>query len=351
LVLGRVFGGWYDGEEFRRVVDAMRAVRDHVLHGAWQALQDPLHLYSHLITTMIYALCDVVGFEAEANAAAHDEPLAEQAPAAARVTSAETDRFPGPEEEYMVTPFRGCDSRKERANIVFHYPSSRFGRNPDEVADNLQAACDVMADQYPPTAGLDYRQYFSGQGRLQIGYRRGGQHSGDGQPVDETTVVDPGYCHSEHRINIPWDYLEHGEGNHGFEVSFAFQPEYACGHELGHPFEELRLAGDKTNKEEWKEGLCDFGRVLLLQLWAARNPTFKLISDQYEHFISTVDPTGKADESNARRYHYAARLLLMWHRANGRNLCLSHLGDLFNGNMTAALGSWRAGAGPQGTNG
>jgi hypothetical protein len=68
--LRRVFGAWYDGDEFRRVVDAVRAVRDHVLHGAWQALQDPLHLYSHLITTMIYALCDVVGFEAEVKAAA-----------------------------------------------------------------------------------------------------------------------------------------------------------------------------------------------------------------------------------------------------------------------------------------
>jgi hypothetical protein len=65
-----VFGAWYDDEEFRRVVDAVRAVRDHVLHGAWQALQDPLHLYSHLITTMIYALCDVVGFEDEVKAAA-----------------------------------------------------------------------------------------------------------------------------------------------------------------------------------------------------------------------------------------------------------------------------------------
>jgi hypothetical protein len=68
--LRKVFGAWYDGEEFRRVLDAVRAVRDHVLHGAWQALQDPLHLYSHLIMTMIYALCDVVGFEHEAKAAA-----------------------------------------------------------------------------------------------------------------------------------------------------------------------------------------------------------------------------------------------------------------------------------------
>jgi hypothetical protein len=68
--LRRVFGAWYDGEEFRRVVDAVRVVRDHVLHGAWQALQDPLHLYSHLIATLIYALCDVVGFENEADATA-----------------------------------------------------------------------------------------------------------------------------------------------------------------------------------------------------------------------------------------------------------------------------------------
>jgi hypothetical protein len=49
-------------------VDAVRAVRDHVLHGAWQALQDPLHLYSHLIPTMIYALCDVAGLGNEAKA-------------------------------------------------------------------------------------------------------------------------------------------------------------------------------------------------------------------------------------------------------------------------------------------
>jgi hypothetical protein len=94
--LGLVFAKWYDDEEFRRVVDAVRAVRDHVLHGKWQALQDPLHLYSHLITTMIYALCDMVGFEAEANAAATAEPLAEQTPTSASATSADTDRIPGP---------------------------------------------------------------------------------------------------------------------------------------------------------------------------------------------------------------------------------------------------------------
>jgi hypothetical protein len=263
----------------------------------------------------------------------------------------DTDRVPRPEEEQMRTPFRGCDSRTERANIVFLYPSGRLGRNADEVADNLQAAFDVMADQYPPTPGVDYRQYFSGQGRLVIGYRRGGQHAHDHHPIDETTFVYPGYYHPERRINIPWNYLEHGESNHGFEVSLAFQPEYACGHELGHPFEEIRLAGDKKNKEEWKEGLCDFGRVLLLHLWAARNPAFKPISDQYEQFIATVDPTGKADDSNGRRYHYAARLLIMWYRANVHDLSFFHLGDLFNGNMTAVLGSWRSGAGPQETNG
>jgi hypothetical protein len=68
--LRRVFAKWYEDEEFRHVLDAVWAVRDHVLHGAWQALQDPLHLYSHLIATMIYALCDVVGFEDEVKAAA-----------------------------------------------------------------------------------------------------------------------------------------------------------------------------------------------------------------------------------------------------------------------------------------
>jgi hypothetical protein len=36
--LRSVFGAWYDGEEFQRVVDALRAVGDHVLHGAWQSL-------------------------------------------------------------------------------------------------------------------------------------------------------------------------------------------------------------------------------------------------------------------------------------------------------------------------
>jgi hypothetical protein len=68
--LRKVFGARYDDEEFRRVVDAVRAVRDHVLHGAWHALQDPLHLYSHLITMMIYVLCEVVGFDDEGKAAA-----------------------------------------------------------------------------------------------------------------------------------------------------------------------------------------------------------------------------------------------------------------------------------------
>ncbi len=68
--LRSVFGAWYEGEEFRRVVHAVRAIRDHVLHGAWQALQDPLHLYSHLIVTMIYTLCDVVGFEDEVKGSA-----------------------------------------------------------------------------------------------------------------------------------------------------------------------------------------------------------------------------------------------------------------------------------------
>jgi hypothetical protein len=61
--LSLVFGKWYEDEEFRRVLDAVRAVRDQVLHGAWHALQDPLYLYSHLIAAMIYALCDVVGFD------------------------------------------------------------------------------------------------------------------------------------------------------------------------------------------------------------------------------------------------------------------------------------------------
>ena len=68
-VLGLVFGSWYEGDEFRRVLGAVKTVRNCVLHGAWQALQNPLHLYSHLIATMIYSLCDVVGFENERDAA------------------------------------------------------------------------------------------------------------------------------------------------------------------------------------------------------------------------------------------------------------------------------------------
>jgi hypothetical protein len=63
--LALVFGSWYEGEEFQRVLSAVRTVRDHVLHGAWQALQDPLHLYSHLVLAVIYGLCDTVGFEHE----------------------------------------------------------------------------------------------------------------------------------------------------------------------------------------------------------------------------------------------------------------------------------------------
>jgi hypothetical protein len=68
--LRRVVGAWYDDEEVRRVLDTIQAVRDHVLHGAWQPLQDSVHLHEHLITTMIYAPCEVVGFEDEVKASA-----------------------------------------------------------------------------------------------------------------------------------------------------------------------------------------------------------------------------------------------------------------------------------------
>jgi hypothetical protein len=59
--LRHVFGTLYNEEPFRRGLEAVQVVRDRVLHGAWQALQDPLHLYSHLIMKMIYTLCETVG--------------------------------------------------------------------------------------------------------------------------------------------------------------------------------------------------------------------------------------------------------------------------------------------------
>ena len=142
-------------------------------------------------------------------------------------------------------------------------------------------------------------------------------------------------------MNVPWDRLFQAETSHGFSVPPACQPEYCCGHELGHPFETLCLA-DNQNQEEWKEGLCDFTRLLLLRLWAMRHPAFEAIHDQYERYISTIDPTGKDDRSNERRYHYAARLILNWLRDKGREASPAHFKELFDGDMTAALGTWRS---------
>jgi hypothetical protein len=246
----------------------------------------------------------------------------------------------------MSKQFRGCDADKIRTNIVFSYPSRAFDRDADEVADNLQAAFEVMAAQYPPVRdGVDYRQSFAGDDRIVIGYRRGGQHATDGQPVDQDATVCAGYLHSDRRINIPWDCLDHAENNHGFHVGHEFQPEYCCGHELGHPFESIRL-DNNPNQEEWKEGLCDFGRLLLLRLWSVRQIRFRPIAAAYERYISTIDPSGSANTSNERQYHYAARLILEWCQKTSSDGCFVHLGDLFDKNMTDVIGSWRSNACP-----
>jgi hypothetical protein len=241
----------------------------------------------------------------------------------------------------MASLFIGCDSQRERANIFFYYPAGRLHRDPDEVADNLQAAFDLMAAQFPAPTGVDYQCQFSGRGKIVIGYRRGKQHAGDGRPVDEGVEICAGYYAPERRINIPWDLLDSIEKSHGFDVNVEFQPEYCCGHEMGHLFESVYLDGSK-NQEEWKEGVCDFTRILLLKEWARKHGAFASICDQYEHYIMTVDPTGKSNDSNERRYHFAAQLVLKYFRHNGRDLCFAHLRPLFDGDMTAMLGTWRA---------
>jgi hypothetical protein len=40
--------------------------------------------------------------------------------------------------------------------------------------------------------------------------------------------------------------------------------------------------------------------LALLKMWSRRNAAFGPVCELYEHYISTVDPTGKSDSSNER---------------------------------------------------
>jgi hypothetical protein len=214
-------------------------------------------------------------------------------------------------------------------------------RNPNEVADTLQAGFDFLAERFPAGAGINYREYFSGNRRLAIGYRRGSLDAADGHPIDEDSHVLPGYTGWEHRINIPWGYIGKGENSHGFEVHSDCQPEYCCAHELVHPFEGIRLHGNR-NRDEWGDGICDFVRLLVLDQWSRRHERFGPVRDKYQQYIATVDPTGKTNDSNERRYHFAARRILEWFDRNGYDRSPSRLARLFNGDMNGMLGTWRA---------
>jgi hypothetical protein len=236
-----------------------------------------------------------------------------------------------------------CNKTVERRNITFHYPSGRLKRDPEEIADNLQAAFDVLALQFPAPDGVVYGQHFTGNNTIKIGYRRGRQNMGDGLPVDERgdRYLVAGYYDQEQRINVPWDLLQIKDYSHGFEVGVDFQPEYCCGHELCHPFEATYLKGNQ-NQDEWKEGVCDFARLLILKAWSRRHETFGPVADHYEWYISTLDPTPYDKDSIQRKYHYAAQLILAWFRRGGRELCFSQLRQLFDGHMTTLLGTWQA---------
>jgi hypothetical protein len=239
----------------------------------------------------------------------------------------------------------GCDTTVERRNITFHYPSGRLQRDPKEIADNLQAAFDVLALQFPAPDGMVYGRHFTRNNSIKIGYRRGRQNIDDGLPIDDNEPGDhdlvAGYYDQEQRINVPWDFLQKRDSSHGFDVGVQFQPEYCCGHELCHPFEATYLKGNQ-NQHEWKEGVCDFGRLLLLKAWSRRHETFGAVADQYKRYISTLDPTPFCKDAVERKYHYAAQLILAWFTRGGRELCFSQLRQLFDGYMTTLLGTWQA---------
>jgi hypothetical protein len=197
-----------------------------------------------------------------------------------------------------VPPYILCDNSAERRNIIFHYPSGRLRRDPKEIADNLQAAFDLLALQFPAPEGVVYGMVFSGNDRIKIGYRRGRQHKGDGLPIDlepNDRDLEAGYFPQERRVNVPWDLLYGKDRSHGFDVGVEFQPEYCCGHELCHPFESIYFNGNQ-NQDEWKEGVCDFARLVLLKEWSRRHTAFLSVAERYERYILSFDPAGKSED-------------------------------------------------------
>jgi hypothetical protein len=65
--LQAVFSLSDDKDPLWQALKTVQTVRDLVLHGAWQALQEPMHLYHHLILKIIYMLCGVIAIDQQSS--------------------------------------------------------------------------------------------------------------------------------------------------------------------------------------------------------------------------------------------------------------------------------------------
>lgn len=184
------------------------------------------------------------------------------------------------EEKCFKTRYSDCNKYTGTQDIVFCYPLQLFNGNPTKVCNNIQRAFDILNRM-----GLYDRTptYFFGQ-RTVIGFLR-----------NCCAGWGPNW------INIPWESLTQPETS-PVSVHLADQVEFTCSHEIVHPFETMFL-GNNSNKK-WKEGFCDFLRVVLLKEMGLLN-----YAQQWEEVILSATKNGECDV-----YHDTAGRISNWCR-------------------------------------